>query len=289
MTLNNSMLITPLPPVKVQGTSFEHGSVLDGKSSINGSALSGNQHPAIRRACKTGERYEKLVNSFDTYFRAYDELHVLDNYVFCLSLHDKHRDDGKLSMWRGYGANGNGVAIVIDTAKLEPNRASPLIFAEVKYGTIEKRLNWINARANQFAKLLRLANLADEQLYIAAYAFIERIKRFALFTKHSGFEEEQEWRVLYNPERDTNKFLTGFFSHSVTERGVEPMLRFPVRHIPGLTEEDLSMTKIIDHILLGPTHNSYLASQSVKRMMENLKKPELAKRIRQSGIPYRSG
>jgi hypothetical protein len=39
------MLITPLPPVKAQGASFEHGSLLDGKSSINGSALSGNQQP----------------------------------------------------------------------------------------------------------------------------------------------------------------------------------------------------------------------------------------------------
>jgi hypothetical protein len=24
-------------------------------------------------------------------------------------------------MWRGYGGNGNGAALVIDTAKLEPN------------------------------------------------------------------------------------------------------------------------------------------------------------------------
>jgi len=32
MTLNNSMLITPLPPAKVEGTSFEHGSGLDGKT-----------------------------------------------------------------------------------------------------------------------------------------------------------------------------------------------------------------------------------------------------------------
>jgi hypothetical protein len=43
-----------LPPVKAQGASFEHGSLLDGKSSINGSALSGNQH-AFRKDVFPGD------------------------------------------------------------------------------------------------------------------------------------------------------------------------------------------------------------------------------------------
>ena len=34
--------------------------------------------------------------------------HVLDTYVFCLSEHAKDDTDGRLSMWRGYGGNGNG-------------------------------------------------------------------------------------------------------------------------------------------------------------------------------------
>jgi hypothetical protein len=46
-------------------------------------------------------------------------------------------------MWRGYGGNGSGAAIVFDTAKLSPPEESPLILAQVHYGTTEKRRNWL--------------------------------------------------------------------------------------------------------------------------------------------------
>ena len=45
---------------------------------------------------------------------------MIDTYVFCLSEHAKDDTDGLLSMWRGYGGNGNGAAIVFDAGKLRP-------------------------------------------------------------------------------------------------------------------------------------------------------------------------
>jgi hypothetical protein len=40
-------------------------------------------------------------------------------------------------MWGGYGGNGNGAAIVFDTAKIAAREESPLVIAHVHYGTAQ--------------------------------------------------------------------------------------------------------------------------------------------------------
>src|SRR6185312_1309834 len=49
-------------------------------------------------------------------------------------------------MWRGYGANGNGAAIVIDMAKINVTETSPLIIAKVSYDTSDARRDWLRAK-----------------------------------------------------------------------------------------------------------------------------------------------
>src|SRR6185312_16567078 len=85
-------------------------------------------------------------NAFTQCFDRFAKEHVLDTYVFCLSNHDKEDDDGRLSMWRGYGANGNGAAIVIDMAKINVTETSPLIIAKVSYDTSDARRDWLRAK-----------------------------------------------------------------------------------------------------------------------------------------------
>jgi Protein of unknown function (DUF2971) len=117
---------------------------------------------------------------------------VLDIYVFCLSEHVKEDTDGLLSMWRGYGGNGSGAAIVFDTAKLSPPEESPLILAQVHYSTTEKRRNWLRVRIIQFAEILAKSNNSDDKLWLCSYHFFQRLKMFTIFSKHRGFEEEHE-------------------------------------------------------------------------------------------------
>jgi hypothetical protein len=75
----------------------------------------------IKIALETDERHLIFTTALDHYLDIFDQQHLLDTYVFCLSEHPREDTDGILSMWRGYGGNGNGAALVIDTAKLEPN------------------------------------------------------------------------------------------------------------------------------------------------------------------------
>jgi hypothetical protein len=135
---------------------------------------------------------------------------------------------------------------------------------------------------------LAAANIPDEKLYVAAYALFERIKIFALFTKHRGFSEEDEWRIVYLPDRDKEKRLQSMFHYSIGPHGVEPKLRFSVSPISGLTDDDLSLSKIIDRIILGPSISSPIAHASALRMLDLLKHPELKPKLRVSSIPFRA-
>ncbi len=134
---------------------------------------------------------------------------------------------------------------------------------------------------------LAAANIPDEKLHIAAYALFERLKLFAVFSKHHGFIEEDEWRIVYLPDRDKDKKLHPMFHYFIGSRGIEPKLRFKVLPIPGLTADDLSLAKITDRIILGPTISSPIARASVLRMLDILNQPALKPKLRVSTIPFR--
>ena len=204
----------------------------------------------IETACGTKERYDNLKSAFNDYYNIFANEHVIDTYVFCLSEHVRDDADGLLSMWRGYGGNGNGAAIVFDSAKLSPQENSPLIIAKVEYGSTEERINWLQKRVTQFAEILGQSNIPDDKLYLSSYLFFERLKLFAVFTKHRGFSEESEWRVVYMRDRDRDKMLDRMFGYRIGPHGVEPKLKLKIEHIPGLTGDDVSLSKIVERVIL---------------------------------------
>ena len=174
--------------------------------------------PEIVKACGSPERAARFFSEFDGFSRHYVGNHLGDTYVFCLSRHGPQDNDGRLSMWRGYGGNGNGAAIVFDTAQLNAIPTSALIVAKVEYGTHDERRAAIGTFITTFCEMLRVNEVTDDQLRIAAYWIYERIKLFALFSKHIGFAEEEEWRVVYMRERDREKKLDEMFGYLVGPR-----------------------------------------------------------------------
>jgi hypothetical protein len=106
-------------------------------------------------------------------------------------------------MWRGYGQHGNGAAIVFDPSKITLVPTSPLIFSKVSYVGDAERIAQVQSNLTSWVELTARLALPDDKLHLAAYAAFSLVKGLALVTKHSGFSEEKEWRVVYNPGRDT--------------------------------------------------------------------------------------
>lgn len=247
------------------------------------------QNEAIKTACSTPERYNRLQDAFEQKLNQFSTEQAFDIYVFCLSEHDAEKNsDGRLSMWRGYGSNGNGAAIVFDTTKINYLPGSPFIISNVTYASGDARRSWIDGKLTAFASLLKGQDIPDDKLHIAVDALFERIKIFALFTKHHGFSEEQEWRIVYLRERDYQKNLSGMLHYAVGKNGIEPKLKYKILPIEGLTASDLSLEKVVHQIILGPSISNPLAVSSVRRMLETVKKPEMAKRLIASTTPFRA-
>ncbi len=242
----------------------------------------------ISIALETDDRRRKFTSYIDHLLNELDEKHLLDIYVFCLSEFDPKKPDGLLSMWRGYGADGNGAAVVFDTSKLGTPAIAPIFFlAPVKYADHAARLKWIENLVTKFAEIAAQTRVHDDDLFYAASRLFERIRFFALFTKHSGFSEEQEWRAVYLPDIDREQKLRPYFGYHVTARGVEPKLKFPIRPIDGLTEAEATLENLVHSIVLGPTSSMPMARRSVERMLELAGAPTLNARIKTSAIPYR--
>lgn len=236
----------------------------------------------------TDIRLKILQSKFEYYLNEFTNQSVLDVYAFCLSEHDEiNYPDGLLSMWRGYGSNGNGAAIVFDTAKLVDVPASSLRIAPVEYGSRQKRIDWLDKKLKEFSQLLVRLNLKDEHLYLAAYAIFERIKLFSIFTKHHGFSEEREWRVAYIKALDTEAKFSPMFSYSIGARGVEPKLKLKLTGVDGHISDTATLDNLVHQIILGPSVSTPLAKAAFERMLESIKKPEFKPRVFASSIPFR--
>jgi hypothetical protein len=75
--------------------------------------------------------------------------------------------------------------------------------------------------------------------------------------------------------------------YAIGHRGVEPKLKLKVQPIEGVTGSNLSLTKVVKQIILGPTVSSPLAERSVHRMLQSLGKEVLINRVIASTTPFR--
>lgn len=254
---------------------------------IEGANLFKN-HEQLKNACKTQENYTKLIEYFDQLFNEFDSKYLLDTYVLCLTQHELNDNDGTLSMWRGYGDNGGGAAIVFDARKMITEDNKIIILEKVHYASSEARYTWINEKINSIASIINSNNITESILFIAAYHWIERLKLFSLFTKHYGFRDENEWRLVYLNERDKENLYQERFGYSIGKNGVEPKLKLKLNDIPDLLDKDLSLENIVDRIILGPTISSTMAKNSVCRMLKLANKDTLMTRVFSSSIPFRN-
>ncbi len=252
---------------------------------VNNGAAAVIESPAIKRALGNEHRFNIFKYNFEHYFNEYSQTGVMDTFILSLSRQKADDRDGILSMWRAYAANGSGAAIGFDTSKISFDDDLPIGIAPVKYASSEKRRAWLNEVCERTAKLIEEMNIEDDELYLPANVLFERIKLFALFTKHDGFREEKEWRVVYLPDRDTEKKFTKFLHYFNGPRGVEPKLK--LRLFGADNPFTFVLDDIITKIILGPSTSSILAGRSIERMLELVGHPDLKPRLTATTIPLR--
>lgn len=242
-------------------------------------------HSGIAEACGTNKRHDQLSDLFEQSWNLYEQESAHSIFVACFSEHERDDHDGLLSMWRAYGANGVGAAIVFDTAKICPREDTPFILAPVRYGTADQRKAWIVSDLDKVAEMLRLQSCLNENLLsIAASYFLEKLKFIALTTKHAGFKEEREWRLVYLPERDEAKTYSQYVDYVIGETGFQPKMKLPLtQEVPWMAD----LSDLVSEIILGPAHGSLFATAALGRMLVKHEYASLATRIHRSTTPFR--
>ena len=148
------------------------------------------QDAALVSSIQGQENFGLLSNAYQTTFQEFDANYALDTYVFCLSEYDYDRKpDGLLSMWRGYGANGQGAAIVFDTSYISIVPGSPLIIGKVQYAPIKNRRSWMEMTLRGCVDVLRHIPMSEEALRVTGLHMFRLMLIYSLMSKDPGFEE----------------------------------------------------------------------------------------------------
>ncbi len=189
------------------------------------------------------ERLETVFNSWLPHFRT-------DSYITCLSEHDPSEDrHGRLSMWRAYGG-GAGVALVVNGGPfLRPSNALKAYASPVAYldnAHVEEAFGALLSSVENNADFVR--SLGEQQ---AQDSMFSALRSAILCTKHPGFHEEREWRVIYSPRFARSERIA---SSIESVNGIpQSICRIPLRDVPeeglyGLTPADL-----VERVIIGPT------------------------------------
>jgi len=193
------------------------------------------------------QRLETLFNGWLPHFEQ-------DTYLTSLSEHDSSEDLlGRLSMWRAYCPR-NGVALVISTAPF--TRASDSLKA------YSSPMSYLSPQhfGEEFSKLID--NLITNEQTVRTYSedkllgSVFTMFKFAILcTKHPGFAEEREWRILYSPTQELSPVIESGFA---TVQGIpQEIYKIPLTNDPenGLFQADIP--NLLQRIIIGPTQQPF--------------------------------
>lgn len=243
------------------------------------------------RNTKAGEQFRLVLNGMfpgfteeiERRFNSWTLDFLTNTYLTCLSEHEDDEDShGRLSMWRAYGRDA-GVALVIKSSVLlEPADGLGAYSSPVAYlhnQQFEER----------FAQVVQ--NIRSETEFLRARGREEitnrifHMLRFAvLSTKHPGFAEEKEWRVLYEPALEKSRWIT---SEIIALNGVPQLIyKLPLENIAevGLVA---GIPDLVDRIIIGPTQFPIALGRAFAQLLADAGVKEAEKRIVISSIPLR--
>lgn len=205
-------------------------------------------------------------------------------YITCVSEHltseDRH---GRLSMWRAYG-DSNGVAIVMNNKAFVSESAALSVYTSpVAYWSparVEQELELIagNIEANEES----VRRLGEEGLRDTIF---NMCKFAVLCTKHPGFLEEREWRVIYWPTIEESDHL----ERMVTTVDDVPQIvyKIPLRNIPDEGFFGAEIPELIDRIIIGPTQYPTAIAAAIEAQLVEAGVRDAGDRIVVSDIPLR--
>lgn len=263
---------------------LSHVQALSDVSEVSaGARLVRRRLQAMADAGEGGPLVAELARTFD---RVFEEVFAAA-FVFCLSGHDAEADrDGRLSMWRAYGEDGDGACLVFDRDRLVEAGAGagglPTLWTAMVYETEAE----FDARLDRF--FATLGRALDEVRPNRSAADVARtvarvLLTYAMSHKHPAFRDEQEVRLFHVREPGEPAPEAAAYGYCREERGVRPIFRIDVRRAAG---GEAGVGDMLKAVILGPSNNAPVHRLAMEAVLDA---KGLADRpIRLSEIPFRA-
>lgn len=225
---------------------------------------------------------KELVEHFDGWTPSF----FADTYLTCVSEHNADEEDehGRLSMWRAFGSSVR-VAFIFNSKPFFGNSDALKIYSSpVAYMSamkFEHEFGNLVDRISAEADFLRAQGRDVVKNYLFnAFLFA------ALCTKHPGFSEEREWRIIYSPKMNaSDKMIADIQSMS----GVpQPIYKIPLKDIPEVGFVGVEIPALLDRLIIGPTPYPAAVGEAFERALTEAGVENAGRKIFASGIPIRT-
>ncbi len=215
----------------------------------------------------------------------------LDTYMIAVSEHgnENSREDlyGRLSMWRAYGGNTNVAFVFKNDPFLRESDALNAFTSPVLYADSDSfKPNFLQIIEN-IEKEIGLLRLAGEE--VASHLMLTTMHFAALSTKHPGFAEEREWRVIYTPDFFQTKSGKSRLESRIVSLGGVPQRIFSLKleNIPEEGFTGATLPELLVEIIIGPTQFPWPIYDALVEKLRNAGVEDAENRIRVSNIPLR--
>ena len=135
------------------------------------------------------------------------EFHSVDTYVACYST-----ENDQLSQWREYTGSQAGYCLGFETSQMATvdDRLPPLEGVIYKEHQVKNLIDYLLARVNEF--FINNPTFGEIELGHVLGTVSAMLNSIACITKHPKFEEEKEYRHIYQPGKTGLNLSTCFKS-----------------------------------------------------------------------------
>lgn len=223
---------------------------------------------------------EEIKDLFDTwvpYIRR-------DTFITCVSEHSADEDNlGRLSMWRAYGGR-TGVALVLNGGVMFRESdalgayASPVAYMNsVDFGDQFTQVAEAIHSEVEFVRILDREGLKNTVFNVLRFA--------ALCTKHPGFREEREWRIVASPDMHPSHLLPK--EVEVVRGTPQTVLKINLKNHPEKNLIGLTLPELLNRIIIGPCEFPDVMRRAFDQLLVDAGVPEPEQKIAVSDIPLR--
>lgn len=250
-----------------------------------------HEHDLGKRLRLALEQCEPSLSGYaDMIVEKLAEHQINSTYMISISEHGNNDPNetnedlyGRLSMWRAYGGNTNIAFVFKNKVFVEESQAigaytSPILYRDIDGFQSEFEELVISIESN-----IEILKQIDSKMM---RAYLLNAFHFAVIsTKHPGFSEEREWRIIHSPTIWPSDILKPV--HRVINGIPQRIYEVPLQNIPERNFMGASIRDLIDRIIIGPTLYAKTIAESFVEKLKQEGVNDAAQRVIVTDVPLR--